>query len=121
MRLNLRLAAIQHGALAFLAVAGVVSAAEAKIVIADGSSAATSAVDPPFKPDPPPKIQREPSSFIGYQLFGATPSWSYGATPFIGPGTAGTLAITRSVRNDAIRLRLLRNAEQRGLLFKGNH
>ena len=120
MRVNLRLAAIPHGALAFLAVAGVISAAEAKIVIAEGSSAATSTVDPPFKPDPPPKILREPSSYIAYQLYGATPSWSYGATPLVGPGLAGTLAITRSVRNDAIRLRLLRDAEQRGLLFRGN-
>jgi hypothetical protein len=121
MRVNLRLAAIQHGALALLTVAGVISAEEAKIVIADVSSAAMSTVDPPFKPDPPPQIQREPSSFMAYQLYGATPSWRYGATPSIGPGSAATLAITRSARNDAIRLRLLRDAEQRGLLFKGIH
>src|SRR5262249_32637690 len=101
--------AIRQGALVALTVTGMIGGAEAKIVLAEAPPAIASKVEPPFKPEPPPSIAHGISSSIAYQLYGALPSWSNSA-PLADFGSLRTMAITRSIRNDAIRLRLIREA-----------
>jgi hypothetical protein len=113
---------IQHGAFVALALTGLISGAEAKIVVAAGAQDIASRVEPSFKPEPPPSIQHWISPQIEYHLYGGIPyggmSSGSNSAPSASFGPLRTMAITRSVRNDAIRLRLTREAEQHGFRSK---
>ena len=106
--------AVQQGLIVAVSLTGLAAGAEAKIVMADSSSGSASALEQPFRPDPPLRIQPGATPNFGIYLYGPTLN---AATPSYGPPLApnyarGTAAFTRSIRNDAIRLRLVKNAMQ---------
>jgi hypothetical protein len=106
--------ALQQSLIVVASLTSLVAGAEAKIVMTDPSPGTASAFEQPFQPDPPLRIQPGATPNIGYYLYGPTLN---PATPSYGPPPATnyarrTAAFTRSIRNDAIRLRLLQNATQ---------
>ena len=106
--------AVQQSLIVAASLTSLVTGAEAKIVMTDPPPSAASALEQPFQPDPPLRIQPGATPNVGYYLYGPTLN---AATPSYGPPPAAnyarrTAAFTRSIRNDAIRLRLLQNAMQ---------
>ena len=106
--------AVQQSLIVAASLTSLVAGAEAKIVMADSSSGGAKALEQPFQPDPPLRIQPGATPNVGYYLYGPTLN---AAVPSYGPPPATnyarrTAAFTRFIRNDAIRLRLLQNAMQ---------